>query len=52
MFTTCRILRLFTSASKGEKMTLLNKALLLHWTTMCCFPGATFVFPPHTFVKY
>ena len=38
------MLRLFPSASKCEIMTLLNKSLLLHWTTMCRFPGATFVF--------
>ena len=44
-FATCRILRLFPSASKCEIMNLLNKSLLLHWPTMCRFPGATFVFP-------
>ena len=48
IFTTCRILRLFPSASKCEIMTLLNKSLLLNWPTMCRFPGATFVFSPIT----
>ena len=47
IFTTCRILRLFPLASKCEIMTLLNKSLLLHWTKMCRFPGATFVFSPY-----
>ena len=30
----------FVSLGFCEIMTLLNKSLLLHWTTMCGFPGA------------
>ena len=46
IFTTCSILRWFPSASECEIMALFNT--LLHWTTMCRFPGATFVFFPIT----
>ena len=42
IFTTGSILRWFPSASECEIMTLINK--LLHWTRICRFPGAAFVF--------
>ena len=42
MCTTC-LLRWFPSASECDKKVFINK--LLHWTTMCLFPGANFFFP-------